>query len=626
MPAAGSWSTIPASHPAGIEQSLTLGLLRTSATGRHVYTVGVWLDGGRANRRILRSDDIGTSWCRVETPDPVVDVMPAPTKEAVVYAVTTRGVSGQRALLRTADGGRSWTTARAAVPEEAPIVGQQPIEVEADPNVLWFKGRASWYWTGDGGDTWKAVALPSPTPPIVDPAMPNRLFLRDDDSSSAQVSTDWGATWATSALPALDPCTGGWPYGCGISVDSSSILYGADAITTSIGNVTSIRVWTSSTWGASWVSFPDAPSPYYSVPTTLGSHVRGALFVWTQMGLLGSEDSGRHWSPVNADKLVNVVALTPRSLIRDAPAGPEATSNGGETWRALPAVRAPTSLIAAPVAPYPVWADGALMRSDDGGLTWSPPRSSNATAAFADGADAEVAYATTASEVMRTENAGATWEAVTSPTGHAFAAIAVCPPPRSCLFVVDSTSANALMFRSDDHGRTWAAPTPWTNWDTRSAVVVSPDNPDHLLQGRSDAVYETRDGGQTWNYDKLDLAVVGIAFRSNDSVVAVTDERAVIESADGGVTWTPAASQPPTGRARRLIQSTRRPATLFIVTGDAQEPLFRSDDAGATWTGLPALGDGETGDGYANPIVNDVVDLGDRFLASVSGYGLVWFQ
>src|SRR4029078_11513145 len=134
------------------------------------------------------------------------------------------------------------------------------------------------------------------------------------------------------------------------------------------------------------------------------------------------------------------------------------------------------------------------------------------------------------------------------------------------------------VFRSNDHGRSWAAPTRWTNWDTRSAVVVSPSGPDHMLQGRSDAVYETSDGGETWNYHQLGQAVVGIAYRSQDDVVAVTDTRVVLQSADGGVTGPPAASQPPSGHALRLVQSTRRPRTLFIITGDVDAPLVRSDD------------------------------------------------
>ncbi len=588
-PTTESWSSLPTSHPASVEQSLAAGLLRPSATGKHVYTVAAWLEQGHAKRRILRSDDIGASWCVVESPDSVVDVIPAPAQEAVLYAVTTKGTSGQRALLRTSDAGLTWTASTEGLPEEEPSAAEQPILVGTNSDLMWFQGQANAYWSRDGGDSWKPVELPVPTPPIVDAAMPNRLFLPENGQAVADVSINWGATWAPVALPTFNPCTGGWPYGCGFTIDSSSILYVGDAITTNIGNVTSVKVWASANWGADWAQVPDAPSPYYGVPRTLGSHVPGVLFVPTQAGLLGSEDGGRHWNPVSSENLAVTVALTARTLVRQRTTGAEATSDGGKTWQPLPVVRAPSSLLASPVPPYPVWADSALVRSDDGGLTWSTPRSSPpaanvATVAFADGADAQVAYTATPGQVMRTENGGASWEVVPSPTGHPITAVAVCPLSRSCLFVVDSTTGSELMVRSNDHGRTWAAPTRWTNWDTRSGVVVSPDNPDHMLQGRSDAIYETSDGGQTWNYHKLDFAVVGIVFRSKDSVVAVTDTRVVLESADGGVTWTRAASQPPSGRARRLIESTRRPATLFIVTGDAQEPLVRSDDAGATWS------------------------------------------
>jgi hypothetical protein len=65
---------------------------------------------------------------------------------------------------------------------------------------------------------------------------------------------------------------------------------------------------------------------------------------------------------------------------------------------------------------------------------------------------------------------------------------------------------------------------------------------------------------------------------------------------------------------------------LFILTGDGGAPLFRSDDGGASWSGIPPLGDDQTGDVYSHPIVADVADVGDRFLASVAGYGLVWFE
>jgi photosystem II stability/assembly factor-like uncharacterized protein len=187
------------------------------------------------------------------------------------------------------------------------------------------------------------------------------------------------------------------------------------------------------------------------------------------------------------------------------------------------------------------------------------------------------------------------------------------------------------MVRSDDHGRTWRTPTPWTNWDTRTPVIVSPENPDHLLQGRSDAVYETHDGGQTWNYHKLGYAVVGIAFLSDLDVVGISDRRRIVRSSDGGISWALASSQPlpvpPDGNfTLRLVQSTRRPNVLFVLSSDDTQALFRSDDAGETWTGFPALGDQLPNNLFGHASVSDVVDLGQSFLAIVPNYGLVSFE
>src|SRR5205814_996606 len=152
--------------------------------------------------------------------------------------------------------------------------------------------------------------------------------------------------------------------------------------------------------------------------------------------------------------------------------------------------------------------------SYDGGVTWRAPSPLSMPGVVVDGADGDVAYTmgTTGVLMTRTEDGGATWETFPSPTGRPVSFLAARPPPRSCLVVPDHTPTAVDMIRTDDHGRTWRAPTSWTNWDTRSEVVVSPGDPDHLLQGRSDAVYETHDGGQTWNYRQLGFPVAGIAF------------------------------------------------------------------------------------------------------------------
>lgn len=97
-----------------------MGLLRPSATGRYIYAVAVWLDGGRTRRQIVRTPDLGASWCLVATADPIADVIPAPAKESVLYAVTAASDPSQRHLLRTDDGGTTWNAAPAGLPPRHP--------------------------------------------------------------------------------------------------------------------------------------------------------------------------------------------------------------------------------------------------------------------------------------------------------------------------------------------------------------------------------------------------------------------------------------------------------------------------------------------------------------------------
>ena len=487
--------------------------------------------------------------------------------------------------------------------------------------------------TRDGGKTWKTVIPPAVSGDlIVDPAQPQRLFLSDFGEGAAYVSTDWGATWSMISQPTFNTCEGGWSFDCGLHVDASSVLWRANAVLGNSGAVLAVEAWRSSDWGQTWTQLESAPSSLFGVPSTLGSHVPGTLFVPSQQGTLGSADGGKHWRPITASNFWSLTAATASALIGRNESGLVATRDGGGSWQPLPLVPTPTSLAAAPVAPYPLWASPGPLRSDDGGATWRAAPSGY-PGVVVDGADPDIAYATSSDGLVmkRTEDRGATWEAFQSPTGRSVSVLAVCPPPLSCLFVLNPMQGNAVMVRSDDHGRTWRTPTPWTNWDTRTPVVVSPEDPDHLLQGRSDAVYETHDGGQTWNYHKLGFAVVGIAFVSDLDVVGISDRRRVLRSSDGGISWALASSQPlpppPDGTfTLRLVQSTRRPNLLFVLSSDDTQALFRSDDAAETWTSFPALGAELPDSLFAHASVSDVVDLGQSFLAIVPNFGLVSFE
>jgi photosystem II stability/assembly factor-like uncharacterized protein len=143
-----------------------------------------------------------------------------------------------------------------------------------------------------------------------------------------------------------------------------------------------------------------------------------------------------------------------------------------------------------------------------------------------------------------------------------------------------------------------------------SAVAVDPGDADHILIGAAGGgVWETRDGGDTWQPrtdNQPSLAMGAIAFDpSNPSMVyAGTGEgdaifrlgAGLLRSTDGGTTWAVHAAAPFVGSGfydlvvdpldgNHLLAGTRSGPFSVSPTGiTAPGALYESTDGGATWT------------------------------------------
>jgi hypothetical protein len=639
-PKISPWSSPPSVRPGNIAGpwGYVASAIRPSADGQQLYSIAIWLEDGRTRRQIVRSPDLGVSWCLIPTAAGITQVIPAPATPTALYALTTPSSAGTTDVLRSRDGGATWATARGGLPEalSAANASSQSLQVTADPNVVWFPGVNAMHLSRDGVDTWSTVAMPTPSdptamvygPPTIDIAMPRRLLLYGAHPPFSQVplqpflitSTDWGVTWTEHNLPT--PANPDKLRDYQIGIDQGSTLYVAQDTTTGIFG--SFAIWRSTNWAGTWTSMPATGG---GVPVTLGAPVAGALYAYGPSGILRSVDAGATWNPLMYPANTNhLFAVTPDKLVVNTLDGIVTTStDGGATWKDLPIV--PTQidpLIASPVAPYPLWGHGdRLLRSDDG-VTWA------ATAAtwpvFPDGASADVAYAigTGPTALVQTADRGRTWRPLPTPTGGVGTVVATCPPPRSCLYVTQG----AVMSRSDDRGQTWRPSTPVTNWGTRSPIVVSPYDPDLLLQGRDGGIYQSRDGGGTWNYFAISsVGVVSLVFMSANDVLAISDQRQLLRSNNGGDDWTMVTPNPmPAGFTRGLVRSITRPGTLFTLTGGPPDaPLYRSDDSGVTWKAQAPLGDGVM-DFYGTPYVRDVFDTTCGLMAGLQVFGPIHLE
>lgn len=190
------------------------------------------------------------------------------------------------------------------------------------------------------------------------------------------------------------------------------------------------------------------------------------------LGLIVSLDGGRTWTQRSLRGVADLHALT--TTFGDRPAL--------LAWDAL---------------------GNALLRSDDGGTTWTTlpsealAASGGVLALDAHPADPERVFAATANGLWRSEDVGATWSA-TGLVGSPVTTVRQLDDGTIWAFVVGG--AGAGLQRSRDDGATWtheAAPIAPGTYAT--AIAATPVEPDVVFVSTSDAdVLRSDDGGATW--------------------------------------------------------------------------------------------------------------------------------
>jgi photosystem II stability/assembly factor-like uncharacterized protein len=243
--------------------------------------------------------------------------------------------------------------------------------------------------------------------------------------------------------------------------------------------------------------------------------------------------------------------------------------------------------------------------------------------------------------VWKTTDYGRTWRPIfdDQPTGS-IGAIAVAPSDPNVIYVASGEglqrpdlSVGDGIYKSTDAGRTW------THLGLRDGqqipqIIVDPRNPDRVFAAVlghpygpnvERGIYRSLDGGKTFDrvfYVDENTGGSEVAFDPSDPAIVYAGlwesrqgpwENAawsgtnggLFKSTDGGATWNklqlaPAANptvKPPAAAAAPAVEAIvqinlgispsdprRIYAAVALVRGSA---LFRSDDAGATWTRLP---------------------------------------
>lgn len=538
----------------------------------------------------------------------------APSEPDTVYAGAYR--SG---LYKSPDGGSHWSLLGHGIGAEA--IGALAVD-PTDPGTVYAAGESgAVFKTVDGGGNWARVWAGAPPPTglfvptfslVIDPRRPRTVFAGTRDGLYR--STDGGATWALRGRKLLGSFrslaydgAGGWLYA---GVDGQGVFRSADQ---------------GSTWTPASAGLP--PNRFYAA-LALDPDRPKTVLVTTPVGLYRSLDRGGHWQIAAGTPQRDTLAVAFQRHGRVYAAfngGVFHSADSGATWQrsgALPDRSGGSfqTLAAGPDAAYlgllgdP---DGpGLYRSLDLGATWEPAVNGlhglAVTRVAVDPADAATIYAVVAStRLFKTADGGATWTRLglgqAGGVQPSIADLLIDPARPSTLWLAMGVGPSVL--RSDDGGETWQPPG-YPNDDPSlppiRALALDPRAPGALWGAAWNAVLHSADGGATWESQPLDSGGVFVLFDdvevdprdpavvwvSGSAVAGIRPPRyvpAVFRSADGGVTWERRDTGIQGGGVPEIAldrtDPQTDPTTLYAVTAQ----LFRSTDAGASWTLAPGL-------------------------------------
>ncbi len=261
--------------------------------------------------------------------------------------------------------------------------------------------------------------------------------------------------------------------------------------------------------------------------------------------------------------------------------------------------------------------------------------------------------------VWKTTDAGMTWEPIFDKEPIAsIGAVAVAPSDPNVVYagsgeadMRDDISYGAGLYKSTDAGRTW-------NFiglkDSRQIgkIIVDPKNADtvyvaslgHAYGANAErGVFKTTDGGKSWNkvlFKDENSGAIDIAFDPSDSntiYAALWQTRrppwnvyppsngpgsGLYKSTDAGATWKQLTNGLPVENLGRMgiAISAADPKRIYLVVDAKEGGIYRSDDAGETFT----LADKEArvwGRGwYFGIIAADPKNADNVFVANTSTY------
>ena len=487
--------------------------------------------------------------------------------------------------------------------------GMRDFEVASDGTLYVVGFNSQVFRSTDHGDQWTDLTVPWATPDSngllefsIDPNAPNRLYAAVWPVGIYR-SEDRGATWVTPA--ANSPGSAGSSSGQVLSIaikpgDSDRLLVGAGGGLLSSQDRGATWTWQRFSPAYSWVAFDPAqptnavavthtggvarsitsgdtwPAPLESASRRLlsvsgGAFVPGAaghLMLATIDGPQLSTDGGvtfatryaglhggavRAFASADDGTFYSMYEYGPMGVFRKDGANWSPVNNDG-LRAAIPTAPQPTHFATARTDSsllYVVSSNSQLVKSTDGGATWSTPATEFLPQLYpqyieVDPSNADIAYVSTYNAgLWKTTDRGVTWTPSSAGLPDRVESIGIDPANPSVIYVSTYETPNNI-FKSTDGGAHWA---PWGNMRPGNVTTFAfdPSDTNTIYAGSGADVIKTTDAGANWNqidfggpagvYARATAVLVDPVIPSTVFVVSPGNEPGFLRSVDSGVSW-----------------------------------------------------------------------------------------
>ncbi|MFA6027544.1 MAG: hypothetical protein WC752_01325 [Patescibacteria group bacterium] len=464
------------------------------------------------------------------------------------------GFNSPNGFFYSTDGATTWN----GLPAEEDVGTIANIDVSS--TAVYFIGGINLYRSEDGGATWEQLS-----PQNVGNALyygQSRVFVGMRDGT-INISSDGGDNFTN------------------VIVDSTitSIGHISAAATTNdvyvLGQTgeNTLTLFKSADNGATWattgITLTGSSGAVDVKPTDANFIVLkgSSSTTYTTTGVTGT------WSTLTADHHGSVVFSGDRIY-----AGPYYTDNNGTDWTALTSTTT------------------SATRVKDESLGIDP----NNTA---------IMYIESMTGVARTSDSGTTWaEANDGLLGITVYDLAQSADQNTVWLAAYGGLAKTINFT--DANPTWSFPiTANSNVDYATAVWMNPDDINNVVSCQLNNIYYSTDGGTTWVLSDAVLSEPASAFlETSDGILYAAYPGGVQQSTDHGVTWTAAGLTD----IEVNVLTVDADGDIYAGVGDewdttaTKRGIYKYD--GATWTQL-------TGD-IEGQMVNDIMVIGDAVYAA----------